>query len=146
MKMDMLYTHKHELTQAEAAMKVLVVEDNPIIQRMFSRAIQLAGITVVVANNGSLAVETALREKPDIILMDVMMPEMNGLDALRTLKANEQTKTIPVVMLTAYEDDKLLTSAMNAGATRYLVKSNLDPQQVIDIIREVVGSAPAPTE
>jgi len=122
-------------------MKVLIVDDNPSIQNMYSRMMQLSDIAAVVIGDGSLVLETALREKPDIILMDIMMPKMNGIEALRILKADEQAKAIPVIMLSAYEEDKLLLEAINTGAVRYLVKSNVEPKQVIEIIREVLANS-----
>lgn len=125
-------------------MKVLIVEDNPSVQRMYGKALEFAGFTVVVANDGNVALEMAQREKPDVILMDVMMPVMNGLDALKLLKADDQAKTIPVIMLSAFEDDNLVIEAMSIGASRYLVKSNNEPKQIIDVIKEVTGSAAEP--
>jgi len=122
-------------------MKVLIVEDNEIMQRLYDRALRLAGITFVGVGDGSLALEAALREHPEIIMMDVMMPKMNGLEALKILKANDQTKGIPVIMLSAYQEDKLLIDAMNSGADRYLVKSNLEPTQIVDIIKEVAAAS-----
>lgn len=73
-----------------------------------------------------------------------MMPNRNGMEALGDLKDNEETKDIPVIMLSAHEDDQLLMQAMQMGAKRYLVKSRLDPDQVVSITREVLGENQVP--
>ena len=118
-------------------MKVLFVEDEELLLRMYGRIMQQAGVETVGVNDGSLALEAALKEKPDVILMDLTMPKMNGLDALKILKANDEVKAIPVLMLSAHEDDNTLMQSMEAGAARYLVKSNLDAEQIINILKQV---------
>ena len=127
-------------------MKVLVVDDDQYIQRMYGRTMQLESVEVIGINEGTQAVETAKREKPDIILMDVMMPKMNGLDALRALKASDETKDIPVIMLSAYEEEALLLNAINSGASMYLLKSDFEPQQIVDILKETVESIKKPDQ
>lgn len=119
--------------------KVLIVEDNPFMMRMYGRYFQSAGFAVVTANDGIEAVQTATEQRPQIILMDVMMPKQNGLDALKALKADAQTKDIPVVMLSAYEEDDLMQAALQAGANRYLLKGSLEPDAVVAIISEIVA-------
>ncbi len=121
------------------ATKVLLVEDDPAIQRLYDNLFRLEGYGVALLPDGNNVVDTAKHEKPDIILMDVMMPGRNGLDALKDLKAERHTKYIPVIMLSAYEEDDLLFQAMQAGANRYLVKSRLEPPEVVAIIKEVIA-------
>lgn len=123
---------------------LLLVEDDPTLQRLYSRVFDEADFEVVVASDGVAIVEKASVESPDVILMDVMMPNRNGMEALGDLKDNEETKDIPVIMLSAHEDDQLLMQAMQMGAKRYLVKSRLDPDQVVSITREVLGENQAP--
>ena len=123
---------------------LLLVEDNPIIQRMYSRNFELANFQVTTASDGTMGVSTALSLHPDIIVMDVMMPNMNGLEALKLLKENEQTKAIPVIMLSANEDDNLFKQALDLGASRYLLKSSLDPNSIVDMINETIAAATPP--
>ncbi|MEK7626095.1 MAG: response regulator [Patescibacteria group bacterium] len=123
---------------------LLLVEDDPTLQRLYSRVFDEADFEVVVASDGVAIVEKASVESPDVILMDVMMPNRNGMEALGDLKDNEETKDIPVIMLSAHEDDQLLMQAMQMGAKRYLVKSRLDPDQVVSITREVLGENQVP--
>ena len=123
-------------------MKILFVEDNETMQHLYARALEAAGLTVVVINDGSLAFETAVAEQPDLILMDIMMPQMNGLDALDVLKSNDQTKFIPVIMMSAHEDDTLLMRAMQAGASRYLIKSNVEVTELAKLITDTIAAHP----
>ncbi len=120
------------------ATKILLVEDDPALQRLYVKILTQASYEYRLANNGVAIVEKALSEAPDLIIMDVMMPERNGMKALADLKNNDTTKNIPVIMLSAYQDDELLFQAMQLGAKRYLVKSMLEPSQVLDIVKETL--------
>ena len=82
--------------------KILLVEDNEMNQDMLSRRLKGRGYTVVIAKDGAQARAMALSEKPDIILMDIGLPDMDGWDVTRLLKADEQTRKIPVIALTAH--------------------------------------------
>ena len=123
-------------------MKILYVEDNETMQHMYTRALTATGLTVVLINDGILAVDSAIAEQPDLILMDVMMPRMNGLDALEALKSNDQTKSIPVIMMSAHEDDTLLMRAMKAGASRYLIKSNVEVIELAKLVTDTIATHP----
>lgn len=122
-------------------MKVLIVEDNPIIQRLYGRAIEHEGHTVIAVPDGSLALAAATVEQPDIVLMDIMMPTMNGIDALIQLKSDKSTKHIPVAMLSAYDDPALMQKALQSGANRFLVKSNVEPQDIVPYIQQTIASS-----
>ncbi|MEK9196548.1 MAG: response regulator [Patescibacteria group bacterium] len=118
--------------------KVLLVEDDTSLQNLYSRVLQKSQIDFAIANDGVAIVDRANIEKPDIIIMDVMMPGRNGMEALVDLKKDESTKSIPVVMLSAHEDENLMLESMQIGAKRYLIKSMLEPENVIEIILEVL--------
>ncbi len=120
-------------------MKILIVEDDPIIQRMYARTMENAGLAINLAADGASVQNIALAEHPDIVLMDLMLPLMNGIDALKTLKANEQTKTIPVIMLSAYDDPDLMQEALDAGASRYLTKDTLEPSQILILVQQTIA-------
>jgi twitching motility two-component system response regulator PilH len=102
--------------------KILVVDDSPTERHFLTEILQKAGHTVVIAESGELAIEVAKRELPDLILMDVVMPGMNGYQATRTLSRDEATRHIPIVMCTSkgQETDKIW--GMRQGANDYLVK------------------------
>lgn len=121
-------------------MKILLLaEDNEFVQRMFSRVFTASDFTVITANDGTQALDSAISHQPDVIVLDVMMPNMNGIEALKALKADDRTLNIPVIMLSAHDDENLMMEAMNAGAARYLVKSTLDPDAIVAIVKQVIG-------
>jgi len=123
------------------AVKLLLVEDDPTVQRMYVHSFSEAGFEVMTADDGQLGVAAAVSQLPDIIIMDVMMPNMNGIDALKLLKENDQTKNIPVIMLSAFEDEALLKQALDLGVARYLIKSNLEPSIIVDLTNETLERA-----
>lgn len=124
-------------------MKVLLADDTEIIQRMYGRALSEAGYEVVLANDGQIAYDKAQQISPDLILLDVMTPNVNGMEALEMLKADHMTNPIPVIMLSADDDGTRMMKAMKNGAKRYLVKSMLEPSQVVEIIGTVIAESTA---
>ena len=101
---------------------VLIVEDNPQNRKLFSLLIGSLGYRVLTANNGQEGVETALHEHPDVILMDVQMPVMDGVNALAELRARSATRGIPVIALTAYAMKGDRQRLLAAGFDAYLAK------------------------
>jgi DNA-binding response OmpR family regulator len=101
---------------------ILAVDDDPMATTLIRDVLSAAGYQVVTASNGKSGIESALANKPNLILLDVMMPKVDGYMTLSELKKNEATKRIPVVMVTAvgYEMNKRL--AMNMGAVDYITK------------------------
>jgi CheY-like chemotaxis protein len=102
--------------------KILIVEDHPDTRRLLSLELTVMGFEPITAQNGREGVEKALSEKPDLVLLDVMMPEMDGWDAARILRANPETKDIPILAETALSDRKDLNTCLQAGCDDYLVK------------------------
>jgi CheY-like chemotaxis protein len=102
--------------------KILIVEDHPDMRHLLSLELSVMGFEPITAENGREGVEKAISEKPDLVLLDVMMPEMDGWDAARILRANPETKDIPIVAETALSDQRDLNSCLQAGCNDYLVK------------------------
>ena len=102
--------------------RILVAEDEPHILKMLDFRLKNLGHEVIGAVDGGEALETALREKPDLILLDIMMPGMDGFQVLRKLKSQEETKNIPVIMLTAKGQEKDIVTGLEAGAVDYVTK------------------------
>jgi CheY-like chemotaxis protein len=119
--------------------RILLVDDNEFIQRMFARALAHDGYEILSANDGTVALEVATKERPDLIVMDVMMPNMNGMRALESLKANEVTKTIPVIMLSAYDNPGVFSKALEIGAARYILKDSMDAPELVTVVKEVIA-------
>jgi CheY-like chemotaxis protein len=104
------------------AQKALVVDDDQLMRRLCSGVLELAGCQVITARNGREAVELATRELPQVIIMDVVMAEMNGLEALRQLKHSETTRDIPVIIISGEEDAKTREESELSGAAMFLSK------------------------
>jgi len=102
--------------------KILVIEDQAPMRRNLSLMLKMEGFEVLTADNGRSGLETARREKPDLILCDVMMPELDGHGVLEKLRADPATATIPFIFLTARGDKPDVRQGMNLGADDYLTK------------------------
>jgi len=102
--------------------KVLIVEDNPDLRQILSMQIEFMGFRTVVAKDGEAGVELASREKPLLILMDIMMPTMDGREAVRVIRSNPETRTIPILAATAFSRDMDLKTVLDAGFDDYLLK------------------------
>jgi DNA-binding response OmpR family regulator len=118
-------------------MKVFLVDDNPVGLRLRSQALQKAGYETATAQNGAEALERIPSERPDIVVMDVMMPVMDGLEATRQLRANPDTAQIPIILLTARVqiEDKL--AGFDSGADDYVIKPVL-PAELLARINAVL--------
>ena len=116
--------------------KILLIEDEVLILRMYEKIFGYEGFSVVTATNGIDGVAKAKQEKPALILLDIMMPKMDGLRVLELLKADVDTKDIPVVVLTNLSSDVVIKDAFAKGATGYLVKSEVVNEKIVDEIRQ----------
>ena len=112
---------------------VLVIDDNPDIRDNTAEILELAGYTSLTAENGKKGVETALREKPDIIICDIMMPELDGYGVLHLLQKNADTRNIPFIFLTAKTERSDLRKGMEMGADDYITK----PFEEIELLNAV---------
>jgi DNA-binding NarL/FixJ family response regulator len=101
---------------------ILIIEDQAPMRRNLALLLELEGYKTVTAQNGRLGVELALKEPPDLVLCDVMMPEMDGHGVLQALRDNKQTATVPFIFLTAKGDRSDIRIGMNFGADDYLTK------------------------
>jgi twitching motility two-component system response regulator PilH len=101
---------------------VLVVDDSPTEQHIFCKALERHGYDTVVASDGEEAIETAQQMRPDVIVMDVVMPGMNGFQATRRLSKNPVTASIPVVIVSAKGQETDRIWGLRQGASQYLVK------------------------
>ena len=107
---------------SEGVPKVLLVEDNPMNLELATDLLEACGIEVIAANSGEAAMKLAQEQKPNLILMDLSLPGMDGLQATAALKANPQTRLIPVVAVTAHAMKGDEQKALNAGCEGYITK------------------------
>lgn len=118
--------------------KVLVVDDEVYILHILDFSLGAEGFEVITANNGELAIEKAKQEKPDLIVLDIMMPVLDGYETCRRLKRESETKNIPVVLLTAKGRDVDKRLGYEVGAVDYIVKP-FSPNRLIERIQEILG-------
>lgn len=124
---------------------ILVVDDEPYMIRLLQHHIERAGYRLVKATNGREALERIAEDQPDLIIMDVMMPEINGLEVLAELRNHEQTKNLPVIIMTANAQRFTREQAEAAGVSAFLTKP-FSPTQLMTEVRrhlEQPGSPPA---
>ncbi|MFI5270821.1 MAG: PleD family two-component system response regulator [Candidatus Saccharimonadales bacterium] len=126
--------------------KVLLIEDDPMIYRLYQKLFTLEGFEIEIAENGNVGLKKLSEVKPDILLMDIMMPEMNGLEMLSKLKGDPETRDIPVVVLTNIADMNVTQMALQKGAVLCIIKSQTEPEEVINSVKAVLSRATQPAE
>ena len=119
--------------------KILLVEDDALMIRMYRRVFTHAGYMVDIAKDGQEGWEKVKANPPDLILLDVMMPMVNGLELLKKLKADPKLKEILVVLLTNLGIQGELDKAIKEGAVEYIIKSNHPPGEVMQMIKEILN-------
>ncbi len=117
---------------------ILIIEDEPTLQKMLSVALTQEGYDVKNALDGEIGLKLAKEIKPDLILLDLILPKVDGFEALEDLKNNDLTKEIPIIVLTNLESTQEIERALVMGATTYLVKANYDLKDIIQKIKETL--------
>ncbi|PLX70589.1 MAG: response regulator [Denitrovibrio sp.] len=116
-------------------MKVLIADDELRLRKVVSLHLKKSGFEVIEAGNGKQAIDIAQECMPDVIVLDVMMPEMTGLEACKALKALPELTSVPIILLTAMADSEDVKKGHEAGADAYLTKP-FSPKELIDIIKK----------
>jgi CheY-like chemotaxis protein len=117
---------------------ILFVEDEPTLQKLVGRFLEKEGYQVISALNGETGLELSKKLKPDLILLDLILPKKDGFEVLEELKKDEGTKDIPVIILTNLEGSGDVEKALALGATTYLVKANYELAEVVKKIKETL--------
>ena len=107
--------------------RVLFIEDDPTVAQMYKLKLELDGYQVTMAKDGEEGLQLATDVKPDIIFLDIRLPKMDGFAVLERLRGNEQTRHIPVVILSNYGERELVERGLKLGALEYLIKSQTTP-------------------
>ena len=118
------------------AKKILIVDDDPIILRLLASRLKNSGYDVVSAIDGESGLKKAIAKKPDLVLLDIIMPGLNGFEVCKRLKENDKTKDIPVIMLTALAGEKDLSKSLEEGADCFITK----PFSAVDLLHEIKTS------
>ena len=119
--------------------KVLLVEDDFSLRDIYSARMQAEGYEVVTASDGEEALATAVREHPDLIVLDVMMPKISGFDVLDILRSTPETKNTKVIMMTALSQETDRARGESLGVNKYLVKSQVTLEDVVATVKQALG-------
>lgn len=119
--------------------RVLMVEDHPDIADLYQLKLQLEGYRVAVASDGAAGLSLARSLLPDLILLDIHMPHLDGLQVLAALREDATTDDMPVVICSEDDDPQLIKEAQRLGAVAYLVKANLLPSRLSQTVADVLG-------
>lgn len=118
--------------------KILLVEDEEYIRDLYKRQLELEGLMTDAFGKGEEGLAAAKQNPYDLILLDIMLPDINGLQILQQLKQNEPTKDIPVVLLTNLGQDAVIKQGFELGAEGYLVKTAYTPNQIVQEIKNII--------
>ena len=120
--------------------KILFIEDESALQKTFGEILSQEGYEVISALDGETGLKLAETEKPDLIILDLVLPKLHGFEVLRKVKANEEIKYIPVIVLTNLETMADVEKAIELGAMTYLVKANYGLEEVINKVKKALES------
>lgn len=119
--------------------KILLVEDDSFLVEMYTTKFELEGFDIITAEDGARGLDLAQKEQPDIILLDILMPKMDGFEVLDELKKNPKTTKIPVVLLTNLGQKDDVKKGFEKGAVGYLIKAHFMPSEVVDKIKAILA-------
>ena len=120
--------------------KIAIIEDDPVISQMYRMKFEADGFDVQLANDGKKGVALVEHFSPDIILMDLQMPEMSGDEALTQIRKSDWGKSIPVIILTNLGEEEAPKTIRSLGIHSYIVKAELTPRQVVQRVKDALGN------
>lgn len=123
--------------------KILLVEDDQNLREIYGARLEAEGYEIVSAGDGEEALAIAVRERPDLIISDIMMPKISGFDMLDILRSTPETKDVKVIVMTALSQEEDRKRGEKLGADRYVVKSQATLDDVVGMVRELLSPAPA---
>jgi len=118
--------------------KILIVEDDSFISDMYKAKLEYLGYNIKIAENGKVGLELAASFNPDLILLDIVMPEKDGFELLADLKKDEKLKDLPVILLTNLGRREDIEKGFKMGANDYIIKAHFTPQEVVDKVSKVL--------
>ncbi len=127
---------KKEAKVLPARKKILMIDDDEFISELFRLGLESAGFDIMVAHDGMFGLELAEKRSPDIILLDLLMPVMDGFETLARLKGNPKTAKIPVFMLSTMTHGADMSRAKSLGAVNFFVKTQVTPTQLAEDLRQ----------
>lgn len=119
--------------------KILIIDDDFLVSDIYSMELQKAGYTTITANNGEAGLSKMQVEKPNLILLDIVMPGLDGLQVLDRIRSNPELSGVKVLLLSNLKDENTIKSGLARGANGYLIKPSLTPQQVVSEVNKELG-------
>lgn len=118
--------------------KILVIEDKAIVREIYQKELMKCGYDVTAVATGEEGLETFKKDKFDAVLLEVMLPGINGIEVLKKIKSDENNKSLAVVLLTNLGQEDVIKEGFDSGATGYLIKSNYNPDQIINEVKSFI--------
>ena len=118
--------------------KVLIIEDDSYISDMYRIKLELENFEVLIAKDGIIGIEMMKKQKPDIVLLDIVMPKVDGFSVLKKIKKNIELKEIPVVFLTNLGQKENVERGFELGANSYIIKAHFTPSEVVEKIKGIL--------
>jgi DNA-binding response OmpR family regulator len=115
---------------------ILIVEDDNFLLSMYKTKLELEDYSVLTAINGESGLKMVKEKKPDLILLDIIMPKMNGFDVLKEVRADKNVKNIPVIMLTNLGQKEDIKKSFKLGANEYMIKAHFLPSEVVEKVKK----------
>lgn len=120
--------------------KIIFIEDEPALQKALTAVLNNAGYEMVSALDGEIGLELIKKEKPDLVLLDLILPKMDGFQVLETIRKDPETARLPVMILSNLEENSDINRALELGATTYLLKTNYRLEDVVKKIADVLNA------
>lgn len=119
--------------------KILLIEDDSFLLSMYTTKFELENFQVVTAEDGEKGLKMVAKEAPDIILLDIILPKMNGFEVLKKIKSDEKLSKIPVILLTNLSQKSDIENGLNLNANDYIIKAHFTPAEVVDKVKKVLS-------
>ena len=119
--------------------KILFIEDEAALQKTFGDILGAEGFQMISAIDGEIGLRLAESEKPNLIILDLILPKLHGLEVLKGLKENKETQNIPVIILTNLGDLENIEQALELGATTYMVKTDYTLDDIVEKVKKAIG-------
>jgi DNA-binding response OmpR family regulator len=121
------------------AVHVLIIEDDTFLANIYKTKFEMEGFQVSVSENGEAGLGDVKKKKPDIVLLDILLPKMDGFTVLKNLKSDEEVKNIPVILLTNLGQKDDVEKGLELGAVDYLIKAHFKPSETVEKVKKVLG-------
>lgn len=119
--------------------KVLLVEDDPFLVDIYTTKFQAEGFSISVATDGNQAIRRLSQDKPEILLLDIVLPKVDGWEILKSIKQSKDLQDLKVIVLSNLGQKADIDKAIALGATRYLIKAHYTPSEVVEEVKKIIG-------